>query len=456
MTTPVSKSILNLALPIFIGQIAFMANGIIDIIMAGHISAVDQAAVGIGMSVFFSVFVPFMGVLLALSPAVSYHYGADNHAAIGEEMRQGLWLMLFLAVPMFLLIYFPDPFLRISQLTPEVEAKTRAYLQYSAWGSLAQLLFRVFYGFTTAISRPRIVMALSLFALAIKVPLNFVFMHGYFGFPAMGGVGSAVATMIAVWITAALTWYIVWRDADYRRYQIFVQWSWPKLPEQLYLLKLGVPIGVTFLVDVTSFTFMALFIARLGPTASAAHGIATNLAAFSYMLPMSLALSVSVLIGQALGGKDPRLARHTGKVGFVLVAACASVVAVMLVGASSWLSQVYTSDAAVRNLATQLLMLVAVYHLFDALLAMGIYALRGYKVVLAPMLVCAVCLWGLGLGGGWLAGLHGLSWPQSVAPLGVPGFWYSAIAGFALASLLVAVQFWHVSGREVATLPGKN
>ena len=155
MTTPVSRSILNLALPIFIGQIAFMANGIIDIIMAGHISAVDQAAVGIGMSVFFSVFVPFMGVLLALSPAVSYHYGANNHAAIGEEMRQGLWLMLFLAVPMFLLIYFPDPFLRISQLTPEVEAKTRAYLQYSAWGSLAQLLFRIFYGFTTAISRPR-------------------------------------------------------------------------------------------------------------------------------------------------------------------------------------------------------------------------------------------------------------------------------------------------------------
>ena len=445
MTTVIVKSIVNLALPIFIGQIAFMANGIIDTIMAGHISAVDQAAVGIGMSVFFSVFVPFMGVLLAVSPAVSHLYGANNHAAIGEEMRQGLWLTLFLAVPMFLLIYFPEPFLRISQLTPEVEAKTRAYLQFSAWGALAQLLFRLFYGFTTAISRPGIVMVLSLFALAIKVPLNFVFMHGYFGIPAMGGVGSAVATMIAVWITAAVTWFIVWRDADYRRYQIFAQWSWPRLREQLYLLKLGIPIGMTFLVDVTSFTFMALFIARLGAVASAAHGIATNLAAFSYMLPMALGVAVSVLVGQALGGQDPRLARRTGKVGLALAAVCAVVVALLIAVSSSGLTHVYTRDTEVRTLATQLLLLVAVYHLFDAFLSMGINALRGYKVVLVPMLVCGVCLWGLGLWGGCLLGLWGLSTPMDIKPLGVPGFWYGAIAGFALASFLVAAYFWRVS-----------
>ena len=453
MTHSIAKAIVRLALPIFIGQIAFMANGIIDTIMAGHISAIDQAAVGIGMSVFFSVFVPFMGVLLAVSPAVSHLYGANNHAAIGEEVRQGLWLTLLLAVPMFLLIYFPDPFLRISQLTPEVEAKTRAYLQFSAWGALAQLLFRVFYGFTTAISRPRIVMKLSLFALAIKVPLNFVFMYGYFGFPAMGGVGCAVATMIAVWVTAVVTWYMVWRDADYRRYQIFAWWSWPTFREQMHLLKLGIPIGVTFLVDVTSFTFMALFIARLGVTASAAHGIATNLAAFSYMLPMALGVAVSVLIGQALGGKDPHRARRTGNIGFALAAACAVAFAMLIAGSSSWLTQVYTRDPAVRALATQLLLLVAVYHLFDALLAMGINALRGYKVVLAPMLVCGVCLWGLGLWGGWLLGLQGISAPVYIKPQGVPGFWYGAIGGFALASFLVAAYFWRVSSKRLPATP---
>lgn len=449
MTHSIAKSIIRLALPIFIGQIALMANGIIDTIMAGRISAVDQAAVGIGMSVYFSVFVPFMGVLLAISPAVAHLYGANNHAAIGEEVRQGLWLTLFLALPMFLLIYFPEPFLRISQLTPEVEAKTRAYLQFSAWGALAQLLFRLFYGFTTAISRPRIVMKLSIFALAIKVPLNFVFMYGYLGFSAMGGVGCAVATMIAVWVTAVVTWYMVWRDADYRRYQIFAQWSRPTFREQTHLLKLGIPIGVIFLVDVTSFTFMALFIARLGATASAAHGIATNLAAFSYMLPMALGIAVSVLIGQALGGKDPRLARRTGKIGFALAAACAVAFAMLIAGSSSWLTQVYTRDLAVRALATQLLLLVAVYHIVDALLAMGINALRGYKVVLVPLLVCAVCLWGLGLWGGWLLGLQGLTASIQIQPLGVPGFWYAAIGGFALASLLVAGYFWYVSGQRI-------
>ena len=114
------RSIINLSLPIFIGQIAVMANGVIDTVMAGRVSAVDQAAVGIGMSVFFSVFVPLMGVLLAVPPIIAQHYGAQDDLAVGEDVRQGFWLTLILAPIVFLLLYFPDPFLYISQLKPEI------------------------------------------------------------------------------------------------------------------------------------------------------------------------------------------------------------------------------------------------------------------------------------------------------------------------------------------------
>lgn len=437
------KSILHLSLPIFIGQIALMANGVVDTVMAGQISAVDQAAVGIGMSVFFSVFIPLMGVLLAVPPIVAQHFGARDNAAIGEDMRQGFWLTLMLAPIVFLLLYFPEPFLYISQLSPEVEAKTRAYLQWTAWGSIAQFFFRLFYGFTTAISQPRIVMLLSVFALALKIPLNFVFMHGHFGFSAMGGVGSAVATTVAVWVTVFIAAFIVWWNPDYKRFGIFTRWSWPVWQQQWQLWKLGLPMGLTFLIDVTSFTFMALFVARLGATTAAAHGIATNLGAAAYMLPMSISVAVSVLIGQAIGAGDTRAARHTGMVGYRIAIAFGVAVALLIALFSGAISRFYTNDAAVQTLATQLLMLVAIYHFFDAILAIGINGLRGYKNAVVPMIVCGVCLWGIGLGGGYLLGLKGGF--GSGEPMGAPGFWLAAIASYALAGLILVGYFNYVS-----------
>lgn len=450
------RSILNLALPIFIGQIAWMANNVIDTVMSGRISAVDQAAVGIGMSVYFSVFVPLMGVLLAVSPIIAQHYGARGDAAVGEDVRQGFWLTLIVSAMVFLLIYFPDPFLRISRLAPEVEAKTRAYLHWAAWGAIAQMLFRLFYGFTTAISQPRIVMLLSVFALALKIPLNFVFMYGYFGMTAMGGVGCAVATTIAVWIAIAGAGFIAWWNPDYRRFGIFSQWSWPDWPQQRQLWKLGLPMGLTFLVDVTSFTFMGLFVARLGATAAAGHGIATNLAAASYMLPMSISVAVSVLIAQAIGAGDAHSARRTGLSGYRLTIAFALALAALIALASSAISRFYSNDHNVQILATRLLLLVAIYHCFDAVLAMGINALRGYKIAVVPMLVCGVCLWGIGLGGGYVLGLQG---PSALGfsgnqPLGAAGFWYAAIISFALASMLLLIYFDYVSRVRLKKTPG--
>jgi multidrug resistance protein, MATE family len=443
----ITTSIARLALPIFIGQIALMLNGVIDTVMAGRISAVDQAAVGIGMSVFFSVFVPLMGVLLAVAPTISQHFGAGDNLAVGEDVRQGFWMTIIVSIAVFLLIYFPDPFLAISQLTPEVETKTRTYLRFAAFGAVAQMTFRLFYGFTTAIGQPRVVMSLSVFALILKIALNIVFVYGHFGFSAMGGPGCALATTVAVWVTIFISLVIAVRNPNYKKFAIFERWSWPKREAQMQLWKLGLPMGATFLIDVTSFTFMALFLARLGATASAAHGIATNLAASSYMLPMSMSIAVSVLVGQALGAGDARLARRIGVIGFVLALLCALVLAAAIALWRNDISAIYSSENAVRVLASELLLLIAVYHVFDALLAMGINALRGYKNAFIPMLVCAVCLWGIGLAGGYVLGLIS---PSTIGlpgkqPLGAPGFWYAAIVSYASACVIVAVYFNYVS-----------
>jgi multidrug resistance protein, MATE family len=446
------RELVRLGWPVLIAQLAVMANSVIDTIMAGRYGTLDLAAVGIGSSIYFSVFVALMGVLLALTPIVAHLYGAGRYADIGEELRQSAWLAAALALVSLVLFAYPDPFLALAKLEPALEAKVRAYLSALAWSVPASLLFRVFYSLSTAISRPRTVMALTLVGLALKVPLNWVFMYGNLGAPELGSTGCAVATSIISWIVCALAWAWCWFEPGYLPFRVFARWSWPDAKALGRILSLGLPIGLTFLVDVTGFTFMALFIARLGALYSAAHQIAANLAALAFMLPLALGNAASVVVGQSLGARQYARARAAGLAGIALALACAAVVGSGLYLFANGIAGLYTGDAALHRVAAGLIAFVAVYHLFDAVQAVVVNILRGYRRAVVPMLIYAVALWGVGLGGGYAIGLTrvDIAWLGLHPPLGAPGFWLAAIASLALASSLVTAYFQRVSRAVVA------
>ena len=422
-----------------------MASGVIDTVMAGRLSSIDLAAVGIGASIYATVFVTAMGVLLALTPVVAHHHGAGRHAEIGADVRQCAWLALMLSLLAFAVLKNPDPLLAFSRLTPEVELKVRAYLDGVAWAVPGVLFFRVFFGFTTGIGRPRPVMMFNLLGLLLKVPLNWVFMYGHFGIPAMGGVGCAWSSAVIMWIVATLSWLWCRSDAEYSPYGVFDRFDPPRLAALRELLVLGLPMGATFLVDVTAFTFMALFIARLGPETSAAHQIAANVAVFVFMVPLALGNATGVLVGQALGAGDSRRSRHAGLLGLAVGAGLA-----MLVGATIWLGAVplaraYTTDAAVAAGAVTLLALVAVYHVADAVQAVMAQVLRGYKRATVPMVIYAVALWGVGLGGGYLLGLTDFFG----AARGATGFWIAGAVSLSIAGAGVFAYFLRVSAQTI-------
>lgn len=442
MHRPLATDLARLAWPIWISQIAIMANGVIDTVMAGRYGTLDLAAVGIGTSVYVTLFVTLMSVLFAIAPTVAHLQGAGRHPEIGEEVRQSAWLALGLAAVSVAALTHPGPLLALSELAPDVEAMTRAYLNAIAWGVPAALLFRVFQGFSTAISRPRVVMALNLSALALKIPLNWVFMYGKLGLPELGGAGCAAATSTIAWLTCAAAWTWCRVDRDYARYRVFARWSWPRLRAQWQLVSLGVPIGATFFVDVTAFTFMALFIARFGALYSGAHQIAGNVAALAFMLPLAIGSASGVLVGQALGAGDPRRARATGITALGIGLGCGLVVGVAIFVGAGALVRLYTSDVAVRELAATLLAFVAVYHVFDAVQAVVVGLLRGYRHATVPMLIFGVALWGVGLGGGYAIGIAGVG---VGAPLAASGFWLAGVVGMALAATLVTAYFLRVS-----------
>lgn len=436
------RPLFRLAWPVFVAQVAIVLNAVIDTMMAGRLSAVDLAAVGVAASIYVTVFVTCMGVLLALTPNVAHLYGAGQLRRIGEEIHRAAWLAAGLAVFGVILLQFPEPLLILTRLAPEVEIKVRDYLAVMAWTMPPALAFRVFYGLMAGIGRPRAVMIFNLFGLAAKVPLNGLFMYGL----GMGAAGCAAATAVIAWGTAGAAWWWCARQPLFSQYGLFDAWGRPRLRTLLPLLRLGLPIGATFLVDVTAFTFMALFITRLGTATSAAHQIAANLAVLGFMLPMSLGNAAMVLAGQALGAGDPARARHAGLTGIVLGMGVSCLVGFAIWIGATRLAAIYSVDPAVRQLTIPLIGAVAFYHVADALQAVTINVLRGYKKTTIPMLVYAFSLWGVGLGGGIVLGLTDLAGPAR----GAQGFWLSATGSLVMAGALMFFYFLRVARKTPA------
>jgi MATE family multidrug resistance protein len=282
-------------------------------------------------------------------------------------------------------------------------------------------------------------MVCNLAGLAMKVPLNILCMTEL----GMGAAGCAASTSVIAWCTGVLAWGWFARQPDCRDYGVFARLTRPRLRLIAELLRLGLPIGVTLLVDVTAFSFMALFVARLGPEVSAAHQIASNLTIMTFMIPLSIGQAALVLAGHALGAKDPHSARHASLVGIgagMAIAACTSLVLWLT---AEQLAGLYTADTEVRTLASGLIIIIACYHLADALQAIVVNILRGYKRTTFPMLVYAFSLWGVGLGGGYLLGLTELTGTAH----GVAGFWWAATLGVLLVGVIVLAYLMVVARR---------
>jgi MATE family multidrug resistance protein len=243
-----SRDLIRLAWPVLVAQLAVMANGVIDTVMAGRLSTLDLAAIGIGASVYVTVFVTTLGVLLALTPTVAHLYGGGRYAEIGTEVRQSMWVALGLAALAMAALFNPGPLLALSNLEPALDAKVHAYLDIIAWGVPAALAFRLFYGFSSGIGRTRPIMAFNLLGLALKVPLNAVFMYGLFGVPALGSAGCAVATTVIAWTTALAAWFWCARNPSYREFTLFAHFEPPRPRAIVAMLKLGLPIGATLTI----------------------------------------------------------------------------------------------------------------------------------------------------------------------------------------------------------------
>ncbi len=431
-----------LAWPILVGQLAVIMNGVADTMMTARYSAMDLASLGLGASVYVSIFVGLSGVMQALAPIIGQLYGAKNHDAIGAEVRQGVWLAIFLSLVGSILLLYPDFLLDIAEAPPELEHKVREYLALLAPALPATLGFRIYASLNNAISRPRMVMAIQVGSvLLLKLPLNALFIFGGFGLPALGAPGAAIATGITAWLALWAGWIIVRRDDSYRKFGILGHGlGKPSWPAQVALLKLGVPMGLSYLIEVTAFTLMALFIARLGSDTLAAHQITANFGTVLYMLPLSIANATGTLVAQEIGAGRLVAARHAGNAGVKLGVALAVAIGALVWFAREGIIALYTPDVRVATAAMPLFFFIAFYQFFDALQVGTAFVLRAYKVATVPTIMYAVALWGIGLGGGYLLGFDVAGGTPAMLQ-GAAGFWLGNSASLGLVG---AALVWYL------------
>ena len=448
-----TRAIVRLSWPILVAQLAILANGVADTVMTGHYGAAHLAAVGIGAGIWITVFVTLMGVIQGLSALIAHDYGAGETKAIGEHVRQGIWLALCLSVPGVVILSFPGALLELVRVPAAIAQITTQYLRTIAWALPAAMAVRVFYAFSPAVGRPRPVMVINVITLFIKIPLSYALLHGLYGLPELGGVGCAVGSVAMFWTMAVAALLLVLSDPFYRRFHLLrgsFRAHWPVVKR---IMHIGVPIGVSQLVEVTSFTFMTLFLARLGAQATAAHQVVANIAVVLFMVPLSLGIGTQVLIGQSLGRADPGHAREVALAGVRLAGGISVVLVALLLLLNRRLLALYTNDPGVLALAFTLLPLLAIYNLFDAMQGVAVNALRGYQQTLVPTLIYVASLWGIGLAGGWhltYDGLHLSLIGVDFAPQGVAGMWIAAVAslvaaGAGLLFYLLRVSRWRLN-----------
>jgi len=440
-----ARRIAPLAWPVIVGQISMLAYSTVDTVMVGRASSTDLAALAVGAAAYITIFIGMMGVLMALSPIVGQLYGAGRHEEAGRQVHQAVWVALGLGVLGSVLLLFPQPFLSLARAGPEVASRVHGYLLALAFSLPASLMFTVFRAFNTAVSRPKEAMKLQLAGLLIKIPLTVLLVLGLpaLGVPQMGVVGCGIATAVAMWAQAIAAGVMLRRDPFYGRFRLLGRGlDRPDFAALRQHMKLGIPMGAGIMIEVTGFTFMAIFISRLGTTPVAGHQIAINLVSVLFMVPFGVGNAAGTLVAQSVGAGQHRAARRLGWHGLLIGCSVAALLGCIVYLLRVPLLALYSRDAAVLAAALPLVAWLALFHVADAAQTIAAFVLRAYKIATVPMVIYVAALWGVGLGGGYVLAFDV---PGNVPPAlqGAPGYWFAATAGLVLAgAALSAFMAW--------------
>lgn len=433
------RTLLKLTAPILATQLAQIGMGTVDTIMSGHVSTIDLAAVAIGTSIWLPIWLFLAGILVALSPITARLSAAAQTEKLPHLLAAALWMGIvfgLLAAVILASSRLILPLLISDTSTAQIAAD---YLTMIAFGMPSAGVFLAYRFYAEALNQASHVTRIMLVGLVLNIPINWIFIEGLFGIPALGGVGCGVGSSL---VFTGMAIAMAMNTRRHRLLDAFSLWpsvwspQWQRVTE---LVKIGLPIGLAIFFEVSLFSVIALFLTVLGPTIVAGHQVALNVSSLTFMVPLSLGMALTVRVGHHIGRHDVAFAQRLSWFGVKINLALAVVNATLIVALAHWIASLYSPDPEVVSIASALLIFAAIFQLSDAVQIAAAGALRAYQDTLAVMLITFVSYWVLGLGLGYYLAFR---WPE---PMGAAGFWIGLIIGLTSAALALSWRLRHVS-----------
>lgn len=437
----------RLAAPVALAELGWMAMNTVDTIMVGRLGPAAIGAIGIGGNLFYTLAIFGMGLLFGLDTLVSQSHGAGDRLDTHHSLAQGVYSAVLIGIPLMIAFAFLPPVFYLFGINREVAALAGPFLRTLSFGTLPLLLYGAFRRYLQGIGRVRPITLALISANLVNWFFNWLLIEGHWGLPRLGVVGSALSTCLArVYMAAVLLFFIWWFErGNEKAFRSLLRP--PDTRRILLLLGIGLPAAIQILLEIGAFGTAGILAGRLMPTALAAHQIALNCAAVSFMVPLGISSAAAVAVGQSIGAGQPAVARRSGYIAIALACAFMLFPAVLFLSAPMPILRIYTNDAEVLSTGVGLLALAALFQLFDGMQTVATGALRGIGNTRTPMLV--------NLFGYWLFGLPFGYWLCFKRGYGVAGLWWgltAALVGIALALFWVWQRQWH-GGRRIRVLP---
>ncbi|WP_067703572.1 MATE family efflux transporter [Erwinia sp. ErVv1] len=429
-----ARQLLALAIPVIFAQVAQSAMGFVDTIMAGAVSATDMAAVAVGTSIWLPAILFGHGLLLSLTPVVAQYNGSGRRERIAHQVRQAYWLAAVAAAVVMVLLYNAGFVIRsMHNIDPTLADKATGYLHALLWGAPGYLFFQVARNQCEGLAKTLPGMIIGFLGLMVNIPVNYIFIYGHFGMPALGGVGCGVATASVYWVMFVVMKLWIHRAHSMRDIRLPTRLSAPDSAVLWRLFTLGLPVALALFFEVTLFAVVALLVSPMGIVEVAGHQIALNFSSLMFVMPLSLGVATTIRVGFRLGQGSADAARVSAWTAQGVGITMACMTALFTVMFREQIALLYNDNPAVVTLAAQLMLLAAVYQISDSIQVIGSGILRGYKDTRSIFFITFTAYWVLGLPCGYVLAMT--DWV--VSPLGPAGFWMGFIIGLTSAAIMM-------------------
>jgi MATE family multidrug resistance protein len=438
------RATLAIAVPLAAANLAQVAIGFTNTLMVGRLGGVPLAAVGLGGSLYFTISITLQGIITAVAPLAAQAFGAGDRNGAARIAGHGLALAGLFAVPLVALIMSLDRMLLWFGYDAALSAEIARYQHAIVWSAPALLGFAALRSYLAAQARPRPIMLVLVSGVVANACLNWALIYGHLGFPALGVVGAGYASAANSWLMfGALGGYLALSRALAPGQVLRGLIAW-RGSDMAAILRLGLPIGGIFLLEIGAFSGTAVLMGLLGADALAANQIVSNCTGFTFMVPFGIAQAATVRIAFERGARRHDGAWRAAKVALALGTGFMVAAAILLWSVPRAITALYIdadapSNGAVVAIAVRLFMVAALMQVFDGVQAVAAGALRGYKDTTMPMLFAALGYWGVGFVGSWVLGF----------PLGfgAVGLWWGILLGTVAVAILLTLRLYRVGLR---------